>query len=136
MKITLTPCPRTPAIPWWAAAILACWLAMVGVSEYMSHSSGTPVTLCLLKRTTGMPCPTCGSTRAVMNLLQGHVGQAIACNPMVCLAAVLIAVTLTLRLGFARKVHVELSRVEKRICWALIAAAVLANWAYVIRYVG
>jgi hypothetical protein len=42
--------------------------------------------LCPMRRITGLPCPLCGSTTAVLHLSQGHPLAAIAANP----AAVLL----------------------------------------------
>ena len=40
---------------------------------------------CLFHTLTGLHCPGCGSTRAVHQLLQGHVGAALALNPLLVL---------------------------------------------------
>jgi hypothetical protein len=51
-------------------------------------------TLCPLRATTGVPCPFCGMTRAVVAAVHGHVGQSLAFNPagivIVLFAAVLL----------------------------------------------
>ena len=36
---------------------------------------------CFLKTATGLPCPACGTTRAVDALLSGHIMEAIQWNP-------------------------------------------------------
>lgn len=38
--------------------------------------------ICPLKLSTGLPCPSCGSTRAVLALLSGHLKEAFIINPM------------------------------------------------------
>ena len=40
------------------------------------------VGLCPMKRLTDVPCPSCGSTRSVVSLLQGHVAEALYWNPL------------------------------------------------------
>ncbi len=51
-------------------------------------------TLCPLRATTGVPCPFCGMTRAVVAAVHGHVGQSLSFNPggivILLLAAVLL----------------------------------------------
>jgi hypothetical protein len=47
-----------------------------------------PGILCPLRRMTGIPCPLCGSTGAVLALSRGHVWQAVVSNPA---AVVLVA---------------------------------------------
>lgn len=37
--------------------------------------------VCLWKRATGIPCPSCGSTRAVLAILRGDLLQALQWNP-------------------------------------------------------
>jgi hypothetical protein len=105
------------------AAVLSQWL-------------DEPVTLCALKRLTGVPCATCGSTRAVLHLLGGRVGQAFATQPLVMAAAAIGAVVLGLRVIFARRISLELTRLQRRIGWGVIAALFAANWAYIILVVG
>jgi hypothetical protein len=38
--------------------------------------------LCLFKIVTGIPCPSCGSTRSVINLLKGNWFQGFYLNPL------------------------------------------------------
>ncbi|MDP3641711.1 MAG: DUF2752 domain-containing protein [Bacteroidota bacterium] len=37
--------------------------------------------VCLFKRVTGVPCPSCGSTRSVLSILNGDIIGAILWNP-------------------------------------------------------
>ncbi|MFL9843332.1 DUF2752 domain-containing protein [Flavobacterium rhizosphaerae] len=53
-----------------------CWAFL-----FNNHTHST-TTLCLFKNTTGLPCPGCGSTRAVLTLAQGHVIKAVLINPL------------------------------------------------------
>lgn len=55
------------------------------------HSDGD--SLCLFCQFTGLPCPACGSTRALLALWQGNVGQALTLNPLgLVLALMLVGV--------------------------------------------
>ena len=38
--------------------------------------------VCLIKQGTGMPCPSCGSTRSVVSLLHGDLLHALYLNPL------------------------------------------------------
>ena len=38
--------------------------------------------VCLFKRITGLPCPSCGTTHAVMQLFQLHFKEAFMLNPL------------------------------------------------------
>ena len=50
-----------------------------------------PLTLCVFKGLTGLPCPTCGSTRALGRLFALDFAGALAMNPFTTLVAVLVA---------------------------------------------
>jgi hypothetical protein len=39
-------------------------------------------TPCLFRNMTGLPCPSCGSTHAVIALLHGNVAQSLLCHPL------------------------------------------------------
>ena len=43
-------------------------------------------TLCLTRRVLGLPCPGCGLTRAVAQLVQGDLSRALAYHPLAPLA--------------------------------------------------
>ncbi|AWW30707.1 DUF2752 domain-containing protein [Echinicola strongylocentroti] len=44
------------------------------------HSHGP--TVCLIKNVTGVPCPSCGTTRAVVSIAYGDFGGAFFSNPL------------------------------------------------------
>lgn len=56
--------------------------------SWQAPGGGSP---CLFRWLTGVPCPACGSTRALRALLQGDVAQAFLVNPNSLLLAVLLA---------------------------------------------
>lgn len=64
-----------------AAALVAGWLRL-----------GLPRPVCPLHAATGIPCPGCGTTRAIEALLAGEGSAAFLLNPLACaaLAAVVI----------------------------------------------
>lgn len=45
------------------------------------------LSLCLIRRTLGLPCPGCGLTRGLSQLLQGNLARAMALHPLAPLAA-------------------------------------------------
>jgi len=48
---------------------------------FQEHT-GISVYACLFKQLTSIPCPSCGSTRSAISLLQGHFSDALHLNPM------------------------------------------------------
>jgi Protein of unknown function (DUF2752) len=70
--------------------------------------------LCPLRATTGVPCPFCGMTRAVVAAVHGHVGRSLAFNPG-GIVVLLVAAVLLVRPGL-------LSRIRRPPLWTLWAA--------------
>jgi len=126
-----------PAFSTPRAAILAgaLLLALGIVAAALPGIENGPV-VCPFRAVTGLPCPTCGLTRAAHSLMRGDVASALAINPFDTLFF-LVAVPLFAGLwganlagGFA--VRISMSPVERRVAWALLVAVALANWAYVL----
>jgi len=90
--------------------------------------------LCPLRELTGIPCPTCFGTRALVAAVTGHLGVALRFNPLVAAGGIgLLAyvpwATATVVGGWPRP----------RVSPALVARAVrgacllvLLNWAYLL----
>ena len=93
-------------------------LAALAVAVGAVHLPGRPRTLCMLRSLTGVPCPFCGGTTAVVELGHGRFLAAVAASP---LAVALVAV-LPLR-GFT-----SLGRLWRRPAtrWVLVGTVVLA----------
>lgn len=89
---------------------------------------------CAFHRLTGHPCPTCGTTRAALALVHGHVIDAISYNPLIVIlgfsfmAGAFIA-------PFWAQARLPLP-VIPRTAWRLLRiaaiAAILVNWAYLL----
>jgi hypothetical protein len=63
--------------------------------------------LCPLRRVTGVPCPLCGSTTAMMALARGEVGAAFAANPMAPILVLLMALAWIVLLTGRRRLPVR-----------------------------
>ena len=48
---------------------------------------------CIFKNLTGIPCPSCGSTRATVQLIQGQFWNSILINPLSLITNVLIVLS-------------------------------------------
>lgn len=48
--------------------------------------------VCLIKRITGVPCPSCGSTRSVLSILKGNFADALFWNPFGILIMIILLV--------------------------------------------
>ncbi len=136
MRLRIEKASRLPRWPLWACAIVAVWLGLVGAITLLGKVTGHQSELCQFKRITHLPCPTCGSTRMCLSLLAGNPAEAASRNPLMFVAILGLAAYLLARLALARTVRLDMSRPQRRAAWALAGALFLANWLYVIRYVG
>jgi hypothetical protein len=121
--------------------LIACvagyvWLAMNWLYPPIHHSKETSI--CLLKHFTNIPCPSCGSTRSLLSILNGNFIEGFYLNPLgyLLLAIMIIApiwVVYDLMrqsqtlMTFYKQTEIFLSR--KKIAIPAIAL-VLLNWAW------
>lgn len=89
---------------------------------------------CPFRSLTGLPCPTCGTTHAVLAALHGRPLQALAANPLAALAGATFIVGGLLAPLWA---GANLPIPETPRPWPLwfrvaLVAVILANWAYLI----
>ncbi len=129
-SIRVIEAPRRLAIPAWAVGVVLGWLALVGIYETIKSPSAPG--LCILREITGLPCPACGSTRAVLAASDGRLHDAFLLNPLLAVAAATGAAWLVLRWGFGRTVKLDLSMRARRALWWAAAVLLALNWAYVI----
>ncbi len=98
-----------------------------------------PLPSCTLREFTGIPCPTCGATRAVRAFLGGDWAAALGYNPLLALLLVVLvlfnlyaALVLILhlpRLRWHPPADKPASNLWKRM---VMIAIILVNWAFVI----
>lgn len=136
MRMQVVRVSRSPQWPLWAVLIVLLWMALGAATVLLSSYSGKYVELCLFKRLTGFPCPTCGLTRGVICALHGHIIQAWLYNPLLFSVLTILFVVYAARLILARTLKIHLTRSERIIAWILAVVLLLANWAYVIFYIG
>ena len=112
------------------ALCAACAVAAVAIGARLLG-----VTLCPLRRFLGIPCPTCGTTRAVAALFRGNVREALALNPLtatlLCIGPPLLGVHALVRgVAATRSLLQRLS--GNRLFWWAVALLAAANWAYLL----
>ncbi len=117
--------------PWIALLI---WAVLVGSLVVIYRMTGRSFSLCTFRAVSGIPCPSCGSTRAVLRVLDGDLLGGFLMNPLVMLALTVIGVVLALRLLFRWRVEWNFGRADYWILGALLLGAVAANWIWVIRW--
>ena len=67
-------------------------LAVVAAGVAALHLPWRPPTLCLLRATTGIPCPVCGGTTAMVDLGEARPAAAVLASPLVVLGALVLLV--------------------------------------------
>ena len=121
--------PEGSIVLWLAAA----WLLLVARFYPFDR---LPLVACPLKHLTGVPCPTCGMTRAFVRMTHGQWAAAFQVSPLGALLAMLtagMALYGLLRLSvWRRPVEVRLTTGESRVLRVAVVSAVMANWIYLI----
>lgn len=91
---------------------------------------------CVFRGISGIPCPTCGGTRALLSLAKGNFIDAVALNPLVALlvaAALASCLYSVVSLLFdMRRMTFSLSEREKDGMRVAAVMIVLMNWGYVL----
>ena len=92
---------------------------------------------CAFKGLWGVPCPTCGSTRAVVHLSHGEIAAALAMNPVVTLVIVFAVVfffySLIALMFDLRKIGFIMTEREKNTVRITAVLLMLAQWGWLIR---
>ena len=116
-------------------AVLLGMGAVAAAAVSLLHLDRLPFAVCMFKAVTGVPCMTCGTTRALGRLVAGDLPGALAQNPLAA-TFVLMLVPWGLADLFlmtrGQAVGVELSPPAASSVRVALVAAVLVNWAYLI----
>ena len=110
-------------------------LCLIGSLIFLCQLCG--IMLCPLRRYTGIPCFTCGSTRAILALVSGDFKTAFLTQPLivslVCFAAPVIVFNVFAAVTQKRIILMSLVRKEKIGLAIILFAATLANWLYLLK---
>jgi hypothetical protein len=112
------------------------WLFYNLLSKPSDNTEG--VGLCFIKHATHIPCPSCGSTRSVLSLMEGDLVDALRINPLgIVIALILIIAPMWLALDLFTKrnsLFVYYQKAEELLKSPFIAAPlvllVFANWVW------
>lgn len=102
-------------------AVAATGAVVLGAIRW--HRPPALATFCVLRATTGIPCPLCGGTTAFARLGRGRVAGALAANPFVLLVGLGVVLAPT---GIWRR----LALASRRQVWTLVAVATAASWLW------
>jgi len=136
VHVRLARVRRLPRGQWGPVAALLAWVGVVAAAIYVGGRAGEPIPLCHFKRLTGVPCPTCGGTRAALRAGEGDLWGSFLANPLLFTLLGTLTVVLGLRFVAGRRLDLGLTARQQQAAWILLAVRLLLNWAYVIRFVG
>jgi hypothetical protein len=96
-----------------------------------------PWPVCTFRELTGLPCVTCGATRAAIQFLHGHFIAAWIFNPLVSAGLCAIALfdfyaVFVLVTGVGRLRIVHLTQNEKILARVLVIGFLALNWIYLL----
>lgn len=122
----------------WGGVALACAAGLAFLPRLLPEtlaaaSAGLPA--CPVRSIAGLPCPTCGATRATLALAGLDLAAALAWNPLVTLAwlgSILGGIT-ALALALLRRPLPSLPRRLSPAARWTVLLVVAANWFYLLR---
>jgi hypothetical protein len=108
---------------------------LAAAAVWILHLDRIPLTFCVFKGLTGLPCPTCGSTRTLGRLFALDFAGALAMNPFTTLVAVVVGAWALADLALLLRKRALGLEISPRLGFALrvfALALVLANWVYLM----
>lgn len=94
-----------------------------------------PTPQCVFHSLTGLPCPTCGATRAAYHFLHGHFASSFFFNPLAFLAFCALVIfdlyALTILMTRAPRFRLQnFTPAEKLLLRSLALTLLAGNWLY------
>ena len=99
------------------------------------HLDRLPILICVFRATTGIPCLTCGATRALGELVSGDLAGALVMNPLATLAAFALVPWGIADLALmtrGRALALQVAPGGGRALRVMAVTALAANWAYLV----
>ena len=120
---------------------LACGVGYIwvflAIFFHIGNQFDTP-SLCILKEATGVPCPSCGTTRSVVSLIEGNLHEAWHWNPFgyIIIVILIIGPIWILRDRYYRSnsmvvfFHLVEAQIQRRIIALPLIMLVITNWIW------
>lgn len=116
--------------------LIASYAYMAWSLYHKDNTSGR--TICVFKNITGVACPSCGSTRAVILLTEGNIAQAGLTNPLgyfIAFFMLILPFWLLYDVAFKKATFYNKYRVAEKTLFpkwiiALLMLLVLCNWIW------
>lgn len=82
--------PRTKLYLTIGIACLGGYIWLLSTHSRYQGIDSPDIGMCIIKTTTNIPCPSCGTTRSVLSIIKGHFKDAFLWNPFGFLIATLM----------------------------------------------
>lgn len=121
--------------------LTACFLGYCWLFFSINYNENLHFSSCFMKNITDIPCPSCGTTRAITQLINGHLKDSLLLNPfgiVVAILMILIPFWIVFDFLFKRdSFYLFYKKTEhfiaKKSIAILLIALVLLNWYWNIK---
>ena len=124
--------------------LFACFVGYSWLLFSLQHEheiQNQEFTVCLFKKVTTVPCPSCGTTRSVMQLSHGNFLSAILINPFgIIVGLIMIIAPIWISYDFIQKketfytTYLKIETIlRKRKVAIVLIVLVIANWIWNIK---
>ena len=119
---------------WFIGGILFVSYIWIGYNLFVGEQNG--ITICLIHRLLGIPCPGCGLTRATIAFCHGDLVSAIQLNPLVLVVVPALAITPIALAIVPKESYIFFKRAEdffsKRTGIIILCLFLASLWTYII----
>jgi hypothetical protein len=111
---------------------------------FLNWQTQTELTVCPMKSITGIPCPSCGSTRSVLAIFKGAFQEALWLNPIGFLVAFVLIIspiwmvfdTFSQRNTLEQAYEIAEKTLRKPTVFIPLILLLLANWIWNLQKAG
>lgn len=76
----------------YSIVLMACLSGFIYLFFNSFYSKHIHFSLCIFKNVTGIPCPSCGTTRAIQLILKGNITESLYMNPFGIIVVLLMII--------------------------------------------
>ncbi|WP_413789732.1 DUF2752 domain-containing protein [Flavobacterium aureirubrum] len=121
--------------------LIACFFGFIYLFYSVHHQEKESFRVCIIKNVTGIPCPSCGTTRAITLLFDGRIADSLAMNPfglLVGMIMVVFPIWILIDIIFKKNTFFHSYKKWEQISstkWlaALLVLLVILNWIWNIK---
>jgi hypothetical protein len=127
---------KTKIITLCFCTIASLWIAYNFNIE--SNTNQPKISTCIFKLITGFPCPSCGTTRATIQVFHGNFNKAILLNPfgiIVSLLLIILPILFVIDLIFKKNLFNKFKNngvkfIQKKAVIIILTTIIILNWIW------